>query len=190
MAVYQAPPSLVFSRQERWSGLPFPSPMKVKSESEVAQSCPTLCDPMDYAVRGILQSRILEWVAFPFSRGSSQTRNRTQVSCIAGGFFTSIATREAQEYWMVAYPFSSGSSQPRNWTRVSCIAGRLFTNWAIREAPSLLRVILVYSWREKIINAQYSFALNDFWNDGIRIPELYLYASLNRKVRSNTQKQK
>ena len=81
----------------------------------------------------------------------------------------------------VAYPFSRGSSQPRNWTRVSCIAGRLFTNWAIREAPSLLRVILVYSWREKIINAQYSFALNDFWNDGIRIPELYLYASLTEK---------
>ena len=99
MAVYQAPLSLGFSRQEHWSGLPFPSPMKVKSESEVAQSCLTLCDPTDYAVRGILQSRILEWVAFPFSRGSSQTRNQTQVSCIAGGFFTSWATREAQEYW-------------------------------------------------------------------------------------------
>ena len=45
------------------------------SESEkvkVAQSCPTLCDPMDYTVHGILQARILEWVAFPFSRGSSQ----------------------------------------------------------------------------------------------------------------------
>ena len=92
---------------------------------------------MDYAVRGILQSRILEWVAFPFSRGSSQTRNRTQVSCIAGGFFTSWATREAQEYWMVAYPFSSGSSQPRNWTGVSCIAVGFFTNWAIREPPIL-----------------------------------------------------
>ena len=41
----------------------------------------------------------LEWVAFPFSRGSSQPRDQTQVSCIAGGFFTSWATREAQEYW-------------------------------------------------------------------------------------------
>ena len=50
-------------------------------------------------VHGILQARILEWVAFPFSRGSSQPRNRTQVSHIAGGFFTSWATREAQEYW-------------------------------------------------------------------------------------------
>ena len=49
--------------------------MKVK----VAQSCPTLCDPMDYTVHGILQARILEWAAFPFSRGSSQPRDRTQV---------------------------------------------------------------------------------------------------------------
>ena len=41
---------------------------------QATQSCPTLCDPMDYTVHGILQSRILEWVAFPFSRGSSQPR--------------------------------------------------------------------------------------------------------------------
>ena len=55
-----------------------------------------LCDPMGYAVCGILQARILEWVAVPFSRGSSQPRGRTQVSCLAGGFFTSWATRESQ----------------------------------------------------------------------------------------------
>ena len=53
------------------------------------QSCATLCDPMDYTVHGILQVRILEQVAFPFSRGSSQPRNQTQVSLIVGGFFTS-----------------------------------------------------------------------------------------------------
>ena len=47
-------------------------------------------------VQGILQARILEWVAFPFSRGSSQPRDQTQVSHIAGGFFTSWATGEAQ----------------------------------------------------------------------------------------------
>ena len=62
------------------------------SEVKVTQSCLTLCNPMDYTVHGILQARILEWVAFPFSRGSSQPRNRSQVSCIAGGFFTSWAT--------------------------------------------------------------------------------------------------
>ena len=53
--------------------------------------------PMDYIVHGILQARILEWVAFPFSRGSSQPRNRTQVSYFAGRFFTSWATREVQK---------------------------------------------------------------------------------------------
>ena len=71
---------------------------------KVAQSCLTLCDPMDYTdytVDGILQARILEWVAFPFSRGSSQPRDRTQVSCISGGFFTSWATREAQVQWLM-----------------------------------------------------------------------------------------
>ena len=56
---------------------------------KVAQLCPTLCDPMDYIVHGILQARILEWVAFPVSRGSSQHRDQTQVFCVAGEFFTS-----------------------------------------------------------------------------------------------------
>ena len=60
----------------------------VKVKVKVAQSCPTLCDPMDSTVHGILQSRILEWVAFPFFKGSSQPRNQTQVSHFAGGFFT------------------------------------------------------------------------------------------------------
>ena len=56
-------------------------------------------DPVDYTVHGSLQARVLEWVAFPFSRGSSQPRDRTQVPHIVGGFFTSWAKREAQEYW-------------------------------------------------------------------------------------------
>ena len=67
------------------------SEVKVK----VAQLCPTLHDPTAYTVHGILQARILEWVAFPFSRASSQSRDWTQVSGIAGRFFTSWATREA-----------------------------------------------------------------------------------------------
>ena len=58
-------------------------------EVNVARLCPTLRHLMDYTVHGILRARILEWVAFPFSTGSSQPRDQTQVSCIAGGFFTS-----------------------------------------------------------------------------------------------------
>ena len=64
-------PSLGFSRQEHWSGLPFPSPVH-KSESEVAQSCPTLHDHMDCSlpgssVHGIFHARVLEWGAIAFS---------------------------------------------------------------------------------------------------------------------------
>ena len=68
-AAQQAPPSLGFSRQEHWSGVPFPSPMhESESESEVAQSCPTLSDPMDCSLPGssvheIFQARVLEWGA-------------------------------------------------------------------------------------------------------------------------------
>ena len=59
----------------------------------VAQPCPTLCDPTDCSpsgssVHGILQARTLEWVAIPFSRGSSRPRDRSQVFCTAGRFFT------------------------------------------------------------------------------------------------------
>ena len=66
----------------------------------VAQSSPTLCDPMDCSlpgssVHGILQTRILEWVAISFSRGSSQPRDQSQVSCIEGRCFNLWATREA-----------------------------------------------------------------------------------------------
>ena len=64
------------------TGGPQGSPEMVKVKA--AQSCLTLCDPMDYTVHGILQARILEWAAFPFSRGSSQPRDGTQVSFIAG----------------------------------------------------------------------------------------------------------
>ena len=67
--------------------------------SEVAQPCPTLCDPMSlgFSVHRIFQARVLEWVAISFSRGSSWLRDRTQVSCFAGRRFTLWATRE--ENW-------------------------------------------------------------------------------------------
>ena len=84
---------------------------------------------MDYTVHGILQARILEWVDFPFSRGSFQPRDQTQVSCTAGRFLYHLCHKGSPRIreW-VAYPFSSGSSPPRNWTGVSCIASGFFTN--------------------------------------------------------------
>ena len=82
------------------------------SESEVAQSCPTLCDPMDCSlsgssVHGIFQARVLEWVAISFSKGSSRPRDWTQVSHIAGRHFTVWATSEVlfpqKVYWVTSF---------------------------------------------------------------------------------------
>ena len=75
--------------------------LRIKCESVVSQPCPTLCNTMNCtlpcsSVHGTLQARILEWVAIPFSRGSSQPRNQTQVSCIVGRFFTIWVTRGEQ----------------------------------------------------------------------------------------------
>ena len=128
--------------------------------AKLLQSCTILCNLMDCSppgssVHGILQARILEWVAIPFSRGSSQPRDRTCIFCIVGRFFTaepSVRVLVTQSYltlcdhmdcsppdssaqgtfqarilkW-VATPSSRESSQCRNQPHVSCIAGGLFT---------------------------------------------------------------
>ena len=98
--------------------------------SEVTQSCPTLCDPMDYSlpgssVHGIFQARVLERVAISFSRGSSRSRDWTRVSRIAGRRFTVWATREAPypalvTPWTVACqaPLSTGILQERYWSEL------------------------------------------------------------------------
>ena len=102
----------------------------------VFQSCPTLWDPKDYTVHGILQARILEWVVFPTFRGSFQTRDWTQVPHHCRQILYQLSHQGSPRIleW-VAYPFSRGSSsQTRDWTQVSCIAGRFFTRWATREA--------------------------------------------------------
>ena len=70
---------------------------KWKKESEVAQSCPTLCNPMDSSVHVIFQARVLEWGAISFSRGSSQPSDWTLVSCFVGRHFTIWATREVSQ---------------------------------------------------------------------------------------------
>ena len=97
--------------------------------------CMTLCDPMDYTDHGILQARILEWVAFPFARGifPIQGSNPGLLHCRWILYQLSHKGSPRILEW-VASPFSNGSSWPRNWPRISCIAGGFFTNWAIRQA--------------------------------------------------------
>ena len=113
----------------------------------VTQSCPTLCNPMDYSLPG---SSV---------HGDSPGKN-TGVGChVLQGIFQTQGLNKSLLHcrrilyrlnhqgsprileW-VAYPFSMGSSQPRNRTGVSCIEGGLFTSWAIREALLNLKVIL------------------------------------------------
>ena len=88
-------------------------------ESEIAQSCLTLCDPMDCSlpgssVHGISQARILEWVAISFSRGFSRPRDRTQVSGIAGRHFTVWATRKCWRESKIMWRFliTQGTGDP------------------------------------------------------------------------------
>ena len=86
-------------QETRFRSLGWEAPLE--KEKEVAQSCSTRCDTMDCSppgssVHGILQARILEWVAMSSCRGSSWPRDRTQVSSFGGRFFTVWATREAQ----------------------------------------------------------------------------------------------
>ena len=114
----------------------------------VSQSCPTHCKPMDYSplpgssVHGDSPGKytglgaILEWFAIHFSRGSSQPRDETLVSHIAGGLFIN---------WAIGKPKNTGVGSlsliwSRNGTRVSYIAGRFFTNWATGEAHILLSI--------------------------------------------------
>ena len=113
--------------------------MKVKLL--VAQSCLTLRDPMDhslpgFSVHGILKARILEWVAIPFSRGSSLPRDRTQVSCTACRFLPSEPSEKPQAlYW-------AGSKDPQQsiyrWKDLHLQVERA-TNWicpCLRETAS------------------------------------------------------
>ena len=86
------------------SPCPAPSPRLWKLKVLVTQSCPALCNPRvcnppASSVHGLLQARILEWIAIAFSTVSSQPRGQTRVSCAASKFFTVWATREVQEYY-------------------------------------------------------------------------------------------
>ena len=89
---------VLFQSRVNFRSLANPSSVSVcVSISIMTDSCnPMDCRPPDSSVHGIFQARILEWLAIPFSRGSSQSRDRTQVSCIAGRFLTIWATKEAQ----------------------------------------------------------------------------------------------
>ena len=118
-AAYQAPPSMGFSRQEYWSGVPLPSPMEhlggtnpaslsiylyVHACAKLLKSCLTLCNARDCSPPGssvhvIFQARILKWVAISSSRGSSQPRDRIYISCIGSRILYHLS--HMGSYWLL-----------------------------------------------------------------------------------------
>ena len=117
-----------------WQADSYPLCRQGKWKVKVTQSCPTLCDPMGYTVHGILQARILQWVAVPFSRGSSlfqgifptQGLNPGLLHC--GWIFYQLSHKGSpRKLEWVAYAFFSRSSQPRNQTGI-CTARGFFTS--------------------------------------------------------------
>ena len=128
-----------FSRQEYWSGLPLPSPELKNSSHEKfwvfkLTIVKVKVGSLSYirlfvTVHGIIQARILEWVAFPFSRRSSQPRGSNPGLPHCGWILYQLSHKGSPRILeRVAYPFSRGSSQPRNQIRVSCLAGKFFSN--------------------------------------------------------------
>ena len=107
-----------------------------ESEVKVAQSCPALCNLMDYTVYGILQARILDCRPFP-SPGTFSTLglNPGLPHCMWILYQLSHKGSLRILEWVV-YPFSSGSSQSSNRTRISCVAGRFLTSWATGKPQS------------------------------------------------------
>ena len=156
--------------------------MKVKVK--VAQSCLTLCNRMDYTVRGILQARILEWVAYPFSRGSSRPRNWTRVSYVAGRFFTSRATREAQRIWKTievsvvqAHPDLLDSHKSNEFITILVIWGRSVRNYWIRRKIERKRqmgqnvgtmIALVVQWERLHLPIQETWVQPLVWEDPLK----------------------
>ena len=109
----------------------------------VAQYSPTLCDPMDcspsgFSAHGILQARILEWVAISFFRGSSPPRDQSLFSCISGRFFTIWVTREAQ-FSSLQFSYSVVSDSATPWT-IACQA-----SLSINNSQSLLKLMPIES---------------------------------------------
>ena len=111
----------------------------------VTQSCPTLCDPMDCSppgssVHGILQARILEWVAIPFARGSCWSRDQNQISCIAGRFFIIWATREVPEGYLVKLGWVSYPGPNVLLLNFHCLTSGLELRlWAAQGHPGLFK---------------------------------------------------
>ena len=133
-------------------------PFNAWNEVKVTQTCPTLCNPIDYTVQGTLQSGILEWVLFPFSRGASQPRDRTQVShncrwilyqlSHQGSPFNAYQTPNTEP---ARWRWEANSEREKEQTKkMSCPqGGELINKWAKRMKAAHGRRQLLQDWEER-----------------------------------------
>ena len=141
----------------------------------VTQACPTLCSPVDCSlpgssVHGILQAKILEWVAIPFSRGPSWPRNWTWVSCIAGRFFIPESPEKPKEMLALGYLILLKHTMKLQWWVSICCGNRwinegnknlevnplmcghlVYDKWVRKNNSKIGLKKLVNSWGKKLI---------------------------------------
>ena len=138
---------LVFAKQLKGHDSEYCLQFLKESESEVAQLCPILCDPMDCSppdssIHEIFQTRALQWVAIFFSSWSFWPRDRTWVSCIAARLFTSVLEEELNIHWLVVF-YRQKASEQYQWSlfleglRGSCsvTTPTLFEFWLAYYSP-------------------------------------------------------
>ena len=144
-AAFQAPPSMGFSRQEYWSGVPLPSP-QMSLEIQILRNMKNRHS--NKHLNSATQIKNQNW---------NSLQNCMCVSCsVVSDFVTpwTVACQDPlsmgfsrQEYWSGAISFSRGSSQPRDWSRVSCIVDRRFTIWPTREVLSyIILTVFFFFW--------------------------------------------
>ena len=110
---------------------------------------------------GALQARILEWVAFPFSRDFPNPGVKPRSPALQTDSLSVEPQKQSSRIWSGTYPFCSRSSQSRNQIRVSCIAGGFFTNWAIREAHEFcMDLYALFRWSGTPVHSQRVFSMH------------------------------
>ena len=144
---------------------------KNKSECPLVMSD---CDPMEYSPLGssvlrILQTRILEWAAIPFSRGSSQPRIKPRSPTLLADSLPSEPPGDPKNPGVGSLFLLLWSSWPRNWTGVFCIAGRFFTSWATKVA--------LYSSIKKYLGINLTIELKDLYTENYKLlmRDMFMY---------------
>ena len=163
-----------------------------KVKVKVAQLCLTLCN-LIYTVHGILQARILEWVAFPFSRGSSQPRDQTQVSCIADRFITSWAIREPKNPGVDSFSLLQRLflTQVWNWGLLHC--RQILYQLSYQGSPYRVRrerqIISVYKPSDVKYSDWWDVKIRQRWNwGGPEVPKLVTFICQGETLRAETGK--